>query len=342
VLKKLLKFLTLSFLALCLVFGFYAFQFYRFTQNPLPISEQGYVLTISPGTSVQKIAAILYKDKIIHHRTWFLVWVRWNDAFGKLKAGEYLVKPGTRLTELIQQMVEGRVIQYALTIVEGWTFERLMVEINQAPKLAHTLTGLKNEEIMKKIGHPLEHPEGRFLPETYYFPAGTSDVAFLQRAYQAMAKNLMQLWANRVSNLPLQSPYHALILASIIEKESCVVEEYQEIAGVYVRRLQKNMPLQADPTVIYGLGNTYTGRLFKEDLKKLTPYNTYAKVGLPPTPIAMPSLRSLEAALHPKAGETLYFVAKEDGRGHVFSKTLEEHNQAVLQYRNRKCIEGNN
>lgn len=318
---------------LVLVFFLFALQFYLFIKNPLPVGNNGYVLVIVPGSSVEKIAAQLSKDDLIKFSWHFLVWVRWQGAWSSLKAGEYLIKPGTTITDLIQQIRDGKVIQHALTIIPGWNFERLMQAIHQEPKLSHTLVGLKPEEIMAKLGYPTVHPEGHFFADTYYFPAGTSDVAFLKRAYHLMQEKLNAVWAQRETSLPLKSAYEALILASIVEKESSVPEEYTDISGVYIRRLEKKMPLQADPTVIYGAGSAYNGQITKEMLKTKNPYNTYLVVGLPPTPIGFPSYKALEAAVHPKAGNSMYFVAKIDGKGHVFSNTLEEHQLAVAQYR---------
>jgi UPF0755 protein len=330
--KALLRFIMISGMVLILLLGLAGLQFYYFTRSSMSVGN-GYVLVILPGTSVQKIAEQLSKDGVIRSTWNFLFWVKWQQAWTELKAGEYLIKPGTTPTELIQQLRDGKVIQHALTIVPGWNFQRLMEVVNQEPKLSHTLQGLKPEDIMVKLGHAGEHPEGRFFADTYYFPAGTSDVAFLKRAYNILQEKLNTVWNQRAQDLPIKSAYEALILASIIEKESSFVEEYNEISGVYSRRLLKSMPLQADPTVIYGAGKEVGAPITKEMLKTETPYNTYQIAGLPPTPIAFPSLKALEAAVHPKEGETLYFVANVDGKGHVFSKTLEEHQVAVTRYR---------
>jgi len=336
--KKLAQFLLLVFLLALTITVFFGISLYRFTNSPLPMpnSEPELVFVIPKGVSTPKIAHLLYGRGIVKHPAWFLWIVKYKKAWGKLKAGEYMIKQGTTPLQLIDQFVEARVIQYALTIVEGWNFEQLMATLNAHPKLDHTLMNLSFHQIMEKLGHPNEHPEGRFLPETYFFPAETTDVAFLKRAYHLLEKKLATLWATRSSTVSLKSPYEALILASIIEKESSVKEEYAEISGVYSRRLVKNMPLQADPCVIYGLGNEYKGQLTSALLKKPTPYNTYQNTGLPPTPIAMPGIKALEGAVNPKPGDTLYFVAKKDGKGHIFSKTLVEHNSAVQEYRKGK------
>lgn len=369
-LKVFLYSIFLAFVVLAII----SIQFYSFIKDPLPVEKvlaketeaketeaketvaketkaketletidpkkMGYVLELSPGTSVQALAKQLENAQLIEHPNFFLVWLYWQGDWNKLKAGEYLVKPGSTINDLIDLLKSGKVIQHAYTIVPGWTFQRLLEEIKAAPKLTHTVQGLSESEIMSQLGHPGEHPEGRFFPETYYFPANTTDLVFLQRAYDLMQQKINGLWPNRTQGLPLKSPYEALILASIVEKESGFLEEYHDIAGVFVKRLEKNMPLQADPTVIYGAGKSYEGVILSDMLKKETPYNTYQNKGLPPTPIAFPSLKAIEATLHPSASGALYFVAKPDGKGHVFSKTLDEHNSAVNEYRKSKKEEG--
>lgn len=331
--KKFFKFLVFSAIPLGILTSVLGYQYYSFLRTPLIIPENGLVFVVPMGTSVYKMANELSNAGVLKSSTEFMIAVYARDDWHKLKAGEYLIKPGSTGIDLINQLRDGKVIQYALRIVPGWTFERLMAEIEQASKIQHTLTGLSAAEIMTKLGHATEHPEGRFFPETYYYPAGTTDIAILQRAYNDLHKKLSRLWHNQRSNFTLKTAYEALILASIIEKESRVIDEYADIAGVYIRRLEKNMPLQADPTVIYGAGKAYTGNITQEMLTNENPYNTYQKPGLPPTPIALPSIRALEAALHPKAGKTLYFVAKPDGKGHIFSENLADHNTAVAEYR---------
>ncbi len=311
----------------------FGLDFYHFVHTPLLIKEGGYVLAFPSGGSAQTLAKQLAADGVLKSPVHFIVWIRLQGSWRQLKAGEYFVKPNTTPRELIEQLKSGKVIQHALTIVPGWNFTRLMSEIEQSPHLRHSLTGLSASEIMARIGHPGEHPEGRFFAETYYFPAGTTDVRFLQRAYQLMQATLTNLWQNRTTPLPLHSEYEALILASIIEKESGIPGEYGDIAGVYIRRLQQKMPLQADPTVIYGVGDRFNGQLTQQMLLEKTPYNTYQQVGLPPTPIAFPSHGALLAALHPTEGDALYFVADPKGKGHIFSKTLLEHHLAVKEYR---------
>jgi UPF0755 protein len=338
--KKLFKFVLFFFIILSIFASILGYQYHDFLRRPLAVSENGTVFVIPMGTPVYKIANNLVETGILKSSSLFLLSAYANGCWDKLKAGEYRIKPGSTPVDLIHQLRDGKVIQYALTIVPGWTFERLMLEIASAPKIQPFLTGLSPAEIMAKLGHAAEHPEGRFFPETYYYPAGTTDIAILQRAYRDLQAKLSLLWHAKKTDSILKSAYEALILASIIEKESSVVDEYRDIAGVYTRRLAKNMPLQADPTVIYGAGKTdnglkYDRNITREMLTQQNPYNTYLKAGLPPTPIALPSAKALEAALDPKAGNTLYFVAKPEGKGHVFTENLSDHNSAVTEYRKR-------
>jgi UPF0755 protein len=356
--KACYKFFAFSAITLSILASLSGYQYYySFLQTPLNTTlirptgtfsretgegNEGAVFVVQMGTPVYTIANTLFERGILKSSTAFLVAVYFEDCWHKLKAGEYLIKPGTTPIDLIHQLRDGKVIQYALTIVPGWTFDRLMREIEASSKIKHSLTGLNPQEIMIKLGHAAEHPEGRFFPETYYYPAGTTDVAILQRAYRDLQAKLSLLWHAKASHVILKSAYEALILASIIEKESSVIDEYRDIAGVYTRRLAKNMPLQADPTVIYGASSsscnhdnavTENRSITREMLSNPNPYNTYLKAGLPPTPIALPSARALEAALDPKPGETLYFVAKPNSKGHVFSENLTDHNVAVSEYR---------
>lgn len=334
--SKIIRFWLSSIFILLLGFAISAYVLYRnIYETPLKIGQDGLVVMITPGMQPNKMVEILAQAGAIKHPKWLSLWIQWTGVRKQLKAGEYFVKPGTTPQGFIELLISGKVMQHELTIVEGWTFERMMQAINEEPALNHTLNALPQEKIMETLGHAGEHPEGRFYPDTYYFPRGTSDVAFLQRSYRVMESKLNKLWENRSPNLSLKSPYQALILASIIEKESSVDSEYAEIAGVYVRRLEKNMPLQADPTVIYGLGKTYPGKLTFDHLKQPSPYNTYLNPGLPPTPIALPGGKALEAAMHPKPGASLYFVAKGKDRnqGHTFSNNITEHEKAVSKYR---------
>jgi len=303
----------------------------QFRNTSINVSEEGLRYEIQSGDNLRRVANKLHMANVIDNPR-YLVWLgKYKGNANKIKIGEYLFAPGTTAEQLLNQVVQGNTIQYAATIVEGVTFRELMVALQQNDALRHTLEGLQPDDIMARLGYADEHPEGRFLPDTYHFPKGTTDVAFLQRAYNAMQTTLANQWPQRDVGLPLNTPYEALILASIIEKETAVPSERGAIAGVFVRRLQKKMRLQTDPTVIYGLGEKFDGNLRRRDLKTDNPYNTYRRHGLPPTPIAMPGVDAIKAALHPVEGETLYFVAKGDG-SHQFSATLREHNNAVIKY----------
>jgi UPF0755 protein len=249
-----------------------------------------------------------------------------------IRVGEYEFKPGTTVGQMLDMVVRGEVKQYSLTLVEGWNFHQVMMAMNADEALTHKLAGLNNVQIMNTLGYTGQHPEGRFFPDTYQFSRGMTDVEILKQAYGRMKTTLEQEWPKRDAGLPYDNAYQALTMASIVEKETAVPEERRAIAGVFVRRLEKGMRLQTDPTVIYGLGQSFDGNLKKSHLLDASnPYNTYKHKGLPPTPIAMPGRDSIHAALHPEAGTALYFVSRGDG-SHYFSSTLEEHNRAVVKY----------
>jgi UPF0755 protein len=258
----------------------------------------------------------------------------------RLHAGEYELQPGLTPRGLIRMMAEGKVKRHRFTIVDGWTFRQLRSALANESGLEQTLSTFADEEIAAQFGIANGHPEGWFLPETYVWVRGDSDRQVLERAHAAMKDALERLWPQRDPAVPLESIYQALILASIIEKETAVDDERSRIAGVFARRLQLGIRLQTDPTVVYGMGSNYDGNIRRRDLETDTPYNTYTRSGLPPTPIALPGLPALEAALHPEDGNALYFVALGDGSGrHAFSATLAEHNRAVsrfLQQRKRR------
>lgn len=259
------------------------------------------------------------------------------DAAGRIKVGEYALAPPLSPRELLLRMRQGRVIQYRFTVIEGWNVRQLRTALNSAKLLRHETADLDDATLMTRLGFPGQHPEGRFLPETYLYQRGDSDLQLLRRAHTAMAQALDTAWRQRSTGLPLQSPEQALILASIIEKETGVAAERPQIAGVFTRRLALGMKLQTDPSVIYGLGGAYDGNIRKRDLEADTPYNTYTRTGLPPTPIAMPSRDALQAAVKPDDGKALYFVAIGDGSGaHVFSNDYEQHTAAVARYLQRR------
>jgi len=248
-----------------------------------------------------------------------------------LRAGEFELEPGMNGRQLIARLSSDQVVTYRLTIPEGWTFKQMRKLLDQAPKLGHRTRDMSDSEVMAALGHEKTYPEGQFFPDTYRYDKGVTDIEILRRAYDRMQQTLTRVWDERDEGLPIDSPYQALILASLIERETGVPEERSEIAGVFVRRLQKGMRLQTDPTVIYGMGDSYIGNITRADLQRRNAYNTYVIDGLPPTPIAMPGLGSLKAAVHPAEGDALYFVAKGDG-SHQFSATLQQHNAAVRRY----------
>lgn len=327
-------------IALILVFAsaaglcYLVWQVYQFSLSPLGHAQE-LVYIVKPGVSLQRIAMDLYRLKLIPRAKHLVLLAKWYKVDNKIKAGEYLISPSLTPVMLLEKMVKGDVVQYELTVVEGWRFTQLLEALAQQPHLNQTLTGLSTEEVMVRLGFAGQHPEGRFLPDTYKFPGGTTDVDFLRRAYKSMEQVLDREWQNRDPDLPYKTPYEALIMASIIEKETGQSSERQAIAGVFVRRLSKKMYLQSDPTIIYGMGDSYDGNIRRQDIKNDTPYNTYKHGGLTPTPIALPGLAAIQAALHPQGGNAIFFVARGDG-SHVFAETLAEHNANVKKYQLKK------
>lgn len=293
------------------------------------------VVEIEKGYSLSRIALRLQERGIIERPVWFMALAYWRRVADRIKFGEYLIAPGLSLRELLDLFVAGKVHQHQFTIIEGWNIRQVLTAISQQPVLDHRLSNKGPEEILRALGFPTGSAEGRFFPDTYYFPKNFPDTELLRRACERMNSVLDWEWKQRQSDLPLQSAYEALILASIIEKETARNDERARIAGVFVRRLEKRMRLQTDPTVIYGMGQLYSGNIARQDLLQDTPYNTYTRGGLPPTPIAMPGAASLHAALHPETGTSLYFVSRGDG-SHVFSSTLAEHERAVTVYQRKQ------
>ncbi|PKM45316.1 MAG: endolytic transglycosylase MltG [Gammaproteobacteria bacterium HGW-Gammaproteobacteria-1] len=329
--ERLFRLLGALVLIVSLTGGWFGFGYQSFVSAPLTVAGEGVLVAVHPGASLTAVARQLEQDGLISSARYFSWMARLSGSAHQLRAGEYRIEPGMTPRRLLQLMVEGKVHLYALTLVEGWNFRQMLDAVRTSPYLSQTLTGLTDREIMARLGHPDEHPEGRFFPDTYHFPRQLSDEEFLRRAYRQMSEVLAYEWERRSEGLPLRTPDEALTLASIVEKETGLASERPAIAGVFVRRLQKGIRLQTDPTVIYGLGFDFDGNLRRRDLTADTPYNTYTRSGLPPTPIAMPGRDSIHAALHPAPGEALYFVARGDG-SHHFSATLDEHSRAVRYY----------
>ena len=306
-------------------------DYQRFRSSPLQISGLGVNYQVKPGTSLMEVASDLSEKGILRQPFYLRALALDMGVSNKIKAGEYLILAKTTPEKLLDQLVRGKVLEYSLTLIEGWNFKQALAAVRIHPMIVQTLTSLSTDQIMERLGHAGVYPEGRFFPDTYLFPRGTTDADVLKRAYQRMEKVLAQEWQARAEGLPIKTPYEALILASIVEKETVVAGERTQVAGVFTRRLQKGMLLQTDPTVIYGMGDSYDGNIRRKDLRTDTPYNTYVHSGLTPTPIALPGREAIHAALHPADGDALYFVATGQG-GHYFSATLKEHNQAVQKY----------
>ncbi|HEY0229671.1 MAG TPA: endolytic transglycosylase MltG [Dokdonella sp.] len=304
----------------------------RFSETPLPGAHADATIDIARGARYRDIVRQLRRERVSRAApVYWRMLGRELGVAGRLHAGEYALPPGITPRELLRKMAAGEVVQHRFTIVDGWTFRQLRLALAADGGLAQTLPGAADEDIARRVGIADGRPEGWFLPETYAWVKGESDFDVLNRAHAAMQKALDKSWAARAAEVKLANPYQALILASIVEKETAQANERPLIAGVFLRRLKTGMRLQTDPTVIYGLGESYDGNIHRRDLDTDTPYNTYTRDGLPPTPIALPGTPALEAALHPAPGDALYFVARGDG-SHEFTPTLEAHNRAVQKY----------
>lgn len=312
-------------------------DFSRFRSAPLAVSEGASSLVIAPGTSFAGIIQQLRERGLSAAPRWYWRLLAERMAVTKdLHAGEYQLEPGMSPDDLLAMLARGEILQHHFTIIEGWRFSDLRQALAGEPGLAQKTAELDDARLMEMLGAAGKNPEGRFLPETYAYARGASDLDILRRSHQAMQDLLAREWPKRAEGLPLATPYEALILASIVEKETGLAAERPKIAGVFVRRLGIGMPLATDPTIIYGMGDAYHGNIRKSDLKADTPYNTYLRAGLPPTPIALPGTAAVHSALHPAAGKALYFVARGDG-GHVFSANLRQHNRAVACYQLHRC-----
>ncbi|WP_346656879.1 endolytic transglycosylase MltG [Pseudomonas sp. SWRI92] len=328
--RKFLLLLETGLVLAGLLLGASAWKIHSALQQPLNIAQEE-LLDVPNGTTPTGTFNRLEADGLIKDAFWLRVYWRFNLAGQPLHSGEYRMTPGMTMEGLIGVWKRGEVVQYSVTLVEGWNFRQVRAALAKAEKLEQTVAGLSDSQVMERLGHSGVFPEGRFFPDTYRFVRGMSDVDLLKKAYDRLEDVLAKEWAQRAADVPYTQPYQALIMASLIEKETGVPQERGQIAGVFVRRLRLGMLLQTDPTVIYGLGERYTGKLTRAHLKEPNPYNTYLVPGLPPTPIAMVGREAIHAALNPADGNSLYFVARGDG-SHVFSDDLETHNNAVREY----------
>lgn len=302
-----------------------------FAFSPLALEQSPHELEIKNGSSLRAVARQLADEKLIVEPWSFVVLVRILGKAGDIKAGNYLLEGKVTPYQVFLKLTRGDVTQSQLVFIEGWTFRQMRKALDDHPGVRHATLNMPEREILQQIGAEGESAEGLFFPDTYYFSRGMSDISILKRAYRAMQSRLDQAWNGRAPDVPYTTPYEALTMASIIEKETGQPSERPMIAAVFVNRLRIGMRLQTDPTVIYGLGEGFDGNLHKRDLLEDTPYNTYTRAGLPPTPIAMPGAEAIQAALHPAKSQALYFVAKGNG-AHYFSGSLTEHNRAVARY----------
>jgi UPF0755 protein len=302
-----------------------------FATTPLEVPADSRQFTLRKGRSIKGLSNDLTQARVLRE-PWSFAWLaRILRRAGDIQAGRYELPPRVTPHRLLEMIVNGEVMQTRLTFIEGWTFAQMRAALDADPLVEHETARLSDAQILQRIGAVEPHPEGLFFPDTYTFAAGASDLQVLAQAYAAMKARLGRLWAARDRAVPYRTPYEGLIMASIVEKETGLESEREMIAAVFVNRLQLQMRLQTDPSVIYGLGKSFDGNLRKHDLETDTPYNTYTRAGLPPTPIAMPGRRALEAAFRPAATRALYFVSRGDGSSE-FSATLQDHNRAVRRY----------
>lgn len=329
--------ISAALLSLCIVaIAVVSVQVNRFMNQPLTVPDSGYAFEIAAGKSFASVSRDLVASGLIEDDRWFRWYARWKNKTGSIQAGDYLIEPGTTPTLLLKQFTSGAVRMYTFTLVEGWNYREVLQGLRANDAIDATMSDEDWPALLQKLGAQVTHPEGLFLPETYNFPRRTTDKVILAQAYALMQSVLDEEWNARSDDAPVNSAYEALILASIVEKETARADERAKIAGVFTRRLDQHMRLQTDPTVIYGIGSAFDGNLTRRHLKTDTTYNTYTRHGLPPTPIAMPGRAAINAALNPAQGNELYFVATGLGDGsHQFSATKAEHDAAVAQYLRR-------
>lgn len=302
---------------------------FAFTSVDVPALSRSF--NVEQGMGLRQIATRLESTGVVSNSRGFVLLARLLGKAGRLKAGSYEVDQSIAPIALLNKLERGEFAQGQVRFIEGWTFRQIRDALYAHPMVRNDTKGLEDREILARLGAPEIHPEGLFFPDTYHFSAGTSDLVILQHAYLKMQSVLEELWESRASGLPLSSPYDALVLASIVEKETGHPEERELVAAVFINRLKRGMRLQADPTIVYGLGGDFEGRLRTRHLQTDQPYNTYTRAGLPPTPIALPGEAAIAATLNPADSPALYFVSRNDGT-HVFSRTLQEHNRAVYKY----------
>jgi UPF0755 protein len=300
-------------------------------QQPVSLSASPLEVVIKPNSSVTSLARQLGTGGVGVQPQLFSLVARAMGNAKNLKAGGYAFETGATPLSILDKMARGEVTHYVVTVIEGWSMRQMRAAVDAEPALRHETAGLSDADLMRKIGAQEANPEGMFFPDTYLFARGSSDVELYRHAYQTMQKRLADAWARRAPDLPYKTPYEALTMASIVEKETGQKQDRPMIASVFINRLRKNMLLQTDPTVIYGIGAGFDGNLHKRDLQTDTPYNTYTRIGLPPTPISLPGMASLEAAMNPAPSNALYFVARGDGSSQ-FSTNLTDHNRAVNKY----------
>jgi len=305
----------------------------HYLDSPLDVPAPGIAFDIKPGAAFVTVSSNLESANILRSSTVLNWYARLSGQAQSIHAGEYFIESGSTARSVLGKFVAGDVKLYAFTIVEGWTYKELVEALANNSAVKSTMVFEDWPAFLESLGDKYDHPEGLFLPETYHFPKYSKDIEVLRQAYDAMQAVLTKEWDGRAVNLPLKSPYEALILASIIEKETALTVERPRISGVFVRRLQQRMRLQTDPTVIYGIGDEFDGNLTRKHMRADTRYNTYTRHGLPPTPIALPGQAAIAAALHPQSGNEVYFVASGLGDGsHTFSATKEQHDTAVREY----------
>jgi UPF0755 protein len=310
-----------------------AFVVMRWLDAPLPLRNPSVELSIEAGSTPREVAQAWVEAGVDTQPRWLYEWFRWSGQARKIRAGSYEIEAGATPRRLLDKMVQGDEAMETLRVIEGWTLRQLRAALAKAPQLKPSTATLSDAELMSALGASGVPAEGRFFPDTYRYSRGVSDLTVLKRAHRAMQQRLDAVWAERAADTPLKSATEALTLASIVEKETGLAAERGLVAGVFVNRLRIGMPLQTDPTVIYGLGEAFDGNLRRVHLQTDTPFNTYTRNGLPPTPIALPGMASLRAAVRPEPTKALYFVSRSDGTGRsVFSDNLADHNRAVNQY----------